>query len=128
MLYSKRVGKSFSALLYLSIHPIQQVTCTKRGYEHHPSKLAAPANIHNTHIFKIRRRQLVSFSHCTSSNVRVESVTRLTTVSQRGQGNVFRRESSRSTQEVQLLWGANMTHEVCEIGDGHRNFYPSIEP
>ena len=55
-----------------------------------------------THIFKIRHRQLVSFSHWTSSSVRVDSATRLTSVSQIGHGNVLRRDSSRSTHEVQL--------------------------
>lgn len=56
-----------------------------------------------TYIFNILRLQLVSFSHCTSSNVRVDNVTRLTTVSHIGQGNVLRLDNSLSTQDVQLL-------------------------
>lgn len=63
----------------------------------------APAtNIPSTHTFNILRLQLVSFSHCTSSKVRVDKVTLLTRVWHIGQGNVFRLDSSRSTQEVQL--------------------------
>jgi len=56
-----------------------------------------------SYIFNILRLQLVSFSHCTSSNVRVDNVTRLTIVSHIGQGNVLRLDNSLSTQEVQLF-------------------------
>jgi len=59
--------------------------------------------INKTYIFNILRLQLVSFSHCTSSNVRVDNVTRLTIVSHIGQGNVLRLDNSLSTQDVQLF-------------------------
>ena len=58
-----------------------------------------------SHTCNIRLLQVVSFSQSTSSRVRVEdSVTRWTTVSHIGQGNVLRRDSSRSTQDVQLIF------------------------
>ena len=40
--------------------------------------------------------------------MRVDKVTRFTTVSQIGHGNVFLRDNSRSTQDVQLLQSNGM--------------------
>ena len=75
---------------------------------------------HHSYIFNMRLLQLVSFSHWTSSNVRVDKVTRLTIVSQIGQGNVFLLDSSLSTQEVQL-------GNACRRSSGMRRMrHPSI--
>jgi hypothetical protein len=63
----------------------------------------------------IRRLQLVSFSQSTSSNVLVDNVTLLTGVSQIGQGNSFRFESSRSTQDVQLYMIIRETANVRSV-------------
>ena len=44
--------------------------------------------------------------------MRVDKVTRFTTVSQIGHGNVFLRDNSRSTQDVQLLQQSNGMDEI----------------